>query len=180
MPNTEGHKPSPYEHEDTSFSFSSAPDESDTDLRLSPNPYEEPMRLNLGIYIIGIYLIFSFTRLLGEYAGTLYELGLKQNIWTVDLSQTGILLYQIALTIKAITLILFIILAFRRSNSFKLKAICLLIFSALASGGCLFVASIYGLIPAGEAFGKLITFSVFSICISLYIGFSKRIREVFS
>jgi len=95
--------------------------------------YEEPKspRVNLGIYVISIYLILGGCILLGEYGGGMWDISKQDDIKLIDLSGSSVTFFQGAILAKFLVAILFISLAFFRVRRFRLISSLLILFGTI-------------------------------------------------
>jgi hypothetical protein len=88
-------------------------------------------RVNIGIYIISIYLILGGGLLLGQYGNGMWEISKQDAIRLIDLSGSSVTFFQGAILAKFMVAIIFITLAFFRVRHFRLIASLLILFGAI-------------------------------------------------
>ena len=136
--------------------------------------------INLGIYLISVYLIWSCVRPFAMWAGSFGEgVGIIEFLNRIDLSKSATVenVLVSAVTIKTVVAVLFIFATFLRVRHFRHFASVLLIIGAFFYG--LLMVAVPREIAGSAAGGALFVHPLIAIGISIYLYRRKKVREVF-
>ena len=135
-------------------------------------------KINFGIYVIIIYLLFSLLRLLGDYSTGISNIDRLDLLKTIDFSGSAVSILQICILFKLLTLITFSIFTFKKILKFRLYSCLIISFNSIALTILyLLTYSLDSMLLSNPLRG--LTDIIFAFLICAYLIFSKRVKSVF-
>ena len=135
-------------------------------------------KINFGIYVIIIYLLFSLLRLLGDYSTGIFNIDRLDLLKTIDFSGSAVSILQICILFKLLTLITFSIFTFKKISKFRLYSCLIILFNSIALTVLyLLTYSLDSMLLSNPLRG--LTDIIFALLICAYLIFSKRVKSVF-
>jgi len=142
---------------------------------------QQRLPIGRGVYCISAFLFVNFVMLLGHYNNVMWEAGRGTYVRYIDATGSWVSFFQLAILIKLLIAVVFLVLAIRRVKNFRIVSSLFLTITSVVPGIFLILAASINaqLFILSNPIGKTVVPLIFALLISLYLIRRKKVRTVF-